>query len=198
MHRTTTHLEMVAKHDQKITAEEVGKKKLATKADKSKKPATTKQLKPKPVKEKSSKPAPAPKPKMSLESFQAQGQAHVGGVAIREPVAEATRPLLVRQTPATEEASTGPSVQPHDDTSANIVRDSPSPADAEIGADIDKTDSGGDIEILQIGKEQSKDVANLVNLEEKIAEIDENQDGSDPGKTPESRPPPDDDKMDED
>ncbi|GJU69715.1 hypothetical protein Tco_1255974 [Tanacetum coccineum] len=32
---------------------------------------------------------------MSLESFQAQSQAHVGGVAIREPVAEATRPLPV-------------------------------------------------------------------------------------------------------
>ncbi|GKG58188.1 hypothetical protein Tco_0589799, partial [Tanacetum coccineum] len=32
---------------------------------------------------------------ISLESFQAQGQAHVGGVAIQEPVAEATRPLLV-------------------------------------------------------------------------------------------------------
>nr|GFD24791.1 histone deacetylase 14 [Tanacetum cinerariifolium] len=32
---------------------------------------------------------------MSLESFQAQGQAHVGSVAIREPVAEATQPLPV-------------------------------------------------------------------------------------------------------
>nr|GEW49530.1 hypothetical protein [Tanacetum cinerariifolium] len=68
---------------------------------------------------------------MSLELFQAQGQAHVGGLAIRELVAEATRPLLVvedqfifqRQTPATEEASTGPSAQPQDDTSANIVRE---------------------------------------------------------------------------
>ncbi|GJT93380.1 hypothetical protein Tco_1082225 [Tanacetum coccineum] len=32
---------------------------------------------------------------MSLESFQAQGQAHVGDVAIQEPVAEATRPFSV-------------------------------------------------------------------------------------------------------
>nr|GEU62087.1 retrovirus-related Pol polyprotein from transposon TNT 1-94 [Tanacetum cinerariifolium] len=32
---------------------------------------------------------------MSLESFQAQSQAHVGGVAIPKPVAEATQPLLV-------------------------------------------------------------------------------------------------------
>ncbi|GJV99013.1 hypothetical protein Tco_1554265 [Tanacetum coccineum] len=164
------YLEMVAKHDQKIAAEKGGKKK----------PVTAKQLKPKSAKEKSSKPAPTPKPKvtkekpskpspakhpkrgegdeydveraiqMSLESFQAQSQAHVGGVAIREP----------RPTPATEEASMRPSTLPQDNASANIVRDSPSPADAKTGAGTDKTNN--------------------------------------PGKTPESQPPPDDDKMDED
>nr|GFB74779.1 hypothetical protein [Tanacetum cinerariifolium] len=37
---------------------------------------------------------------------------------------------------------------------------------AEIGADNGKTYSGGDIEILQIGKEQGDDVANMVNLKE--------------------------------
>ncbi|GJW18880.1 hypothetical protein Tco_0026316 [Tanacetum coccineum] len=171
---------------------------------------------------------------MSLESFHAQIQAHVSGVAIREPVAEATRPLPVvegkakaiateeqatqsllalhtpkrrsttdqfifhRRTPATEEASTGPSAQSQDDASANIVLESPSPADAETGADTDKTNSNGDTEILQIGEEQGDYVANLVNLKEKTDEIDEGQAGSDLGKTPESRPPPDDDKMDED
>ncbi|GJX60587.1 hypothetical protein Tco_0291977 [Tanacetum coccineum] len=88
----------------------------------------------------------------------------------------APAPKPKRWTPATEEASTGPSTQPQDNTSANIVRDSPSLADAKTGADTEKTDS----------------------REEKTAEIDEGQDGSDPGKTPESRPPPDDDKMDED
>ncbi|GKC44155.1 hypothetical protein Tco_1061877 [Tanacetum coccineum] len=202
---------MVAKHDQKTAVEEGGKKKLATKADKSKKPATAKQLKPKP---------------MSLESFQAQGQAHVSDVAIREPVSEATRPLPVvedkgkaiateeqaaqlllalhtpkrrsatdqfifqRRTSVTEEASTRPSTQPQDDASANIVPDSLSPADAETGADTDKTNSGGDTEILQIGEEQGEDVANMVDLEERTVEINEGQAGSDLGKTPESRPPP--------
>ncbi|GKF80895.1 hypothetical protein Tco_0239497, partial [Tanacetum coccineum] len=77
-----------------------------------------------------------------------------------------------RRTPATEEASTGPSTQPQDEASANIVRESPSPADAETGVDTDKTNSGGDTKILQIGEEQSDDVANLVNLEEKTVEID--------------------------
>ncbi|GKC68636.1 hypothetical protein Tco_1101234 [Tanacetum coccineum] len=171
---------------------------------------------------------------ISLESFQAQGQAHVGGVAIRKLVAEATRPLPVaegkgkaiatdkqaaqsllalhtpkrrstmdqfifqRQTPATKEASTGPFAQPHDDTSANIVCDTPSPADTKTGADTDKTNSGGDTEILQFGDEQGDDVIEVVNLEDKTTEIDEGQAGSDLGKTLESRPSPDDNKMDED
>ncbi|GKC89037.1 hypothetical protein Tco_1149686, partial [Tanacetum coccineum] len=106
--------------------------------------------------------------------------------------------IFQRRTPATEEASIGPSAQPQDDTSANIVRDSPSPADAKTGADTDKTNSGDDTEILQIGEEQGDDVANVVNLEEKIAEIDEGQAGSDLGKTSESRPPPEQVFMDED
>ncbi|GJX04016.1 hypothetical protein Tco_0189932 [Tanacetum coccineum] len=158
-------------HDQKTIAEEGGKKKSATKAGKSKKPATAKQLKPKPVKEKSSNPALAQKPK---------GQAHVGGVAIREPVVEATRPL------------------PVDDASANIVRDSPSPADAETGADTNKTNSGGDTKLLQIGEELCEDVANVVDQEEKTAKINKGQAGSDPDKTLESQPPPERVLMEED
>ncbi|GJY14339.1 retrovirus-related pol polyprotein from transposon TNT 1-94 [Tanacetum coccineum] len=91
--------------------------------------------------------------------------------------------IFQRQTPTTEEASTGPSTQPQDDTSVNIVRDSPSPTDAETGADTDKTNSKGDTEILQIGEEQGDDVANMVNLEEKTAKIDEGQAGPDPGES---------------
>ncbi|GKD23353.1 hypothetical protein Tco_1225056, partial [Tanacetum coccineum] len=96
--------------------------------------------------------------------------------------------IFQRRTLATKEASTGPSTQPEDDPSANIVCESPSPVNAETGADTEKTNSGGDTEILQIGEEQGDDVANVVNLEEKTAEIDEGQAGSDPGKTPESQP----------
>ncbi|GKB54620.1 hypothetical protein Tco_0905373 [Tanacetum coccineum] len=95
-----------------------------------------------------------------------------------------------RRIPVTEEASTGPSTQPKDDTSANIVRDTPSPTDAETGATTDKTNNKGDTEILNIGEKQGEDVADKVNLEEKTTEIDEGQAGSDRGKTPESRPPP--------
>nr|GEV27668.1 histone deacetylase 14 [Tanacetum cinerariifolium] len=134
---------------------------------------------------------------MSLESFQTQSQEHVKGVAIREPVAEATRLILMvegkgkaiateeqathsllalhtpkrrsttdqfvlqRRTPVTEEASTGPSAQAQDDTTINIIRDSPSPA-------------------------------------EKTDELDQGQARSDPGRTLESRPPPEQVVMDED
>ncbi|GKC40083.1 hypothetical protein Tco_1052467, partial [Tanacetum coccineum] len=59
------YLEMVAKHDQKITAKEGGKKKSASKADQSKKPATAKQ--PKPVSSKQSKSAPAKQPNLVKE-----------------------------------------------------------------------------------------------------------------------------------
>ncbi|GKF57519.1 hypothetical protein Tco_0171056, partial [Tanacetum coccineum] len=72
---------------------------------------------------------------MSLETFQAHGQAPVGGVAIHKPVAKATHQLFVRRTPTIIEESTRPSAQPQDDTSANIVRDTLSPVDAETGAD---------------------------------------------------------------
>ncbi|GJT39119.1 hypothetical protein Tco_0938984, partial [Tanacetum coccineum] len=135
---------------------------------------------------------------MSLESFQAQGHAHVGGVAIQEAVAEAIRPLHVVEGKATEEASNGPSAQPQDDTPANIVHDSSSPADAETRAESDKTNNGGDTKILHIAKELGEDVTNQVNLEENTTEHDQDQSGSDPGKSLESRPQPEQVHMDED
>nr|GEU37981.1 retrovirus-related Pol polyprotein from transposon TNT 1-94 [Tanacetum cinerariifolium] len=171
---------------------------------------------------------------MSLESFQAQSQAHVSGVAIREPVAEATQPLLVverkckaivteeqaahsllalrtpkrrstmdqfifqRRIPDIEASSTRPSTQDQDDTSANIVCDSPSPTDAKTCAEFEKTNSGGDTKILQIDEEQRKDVDEQVNLEENMDELDQGQARSDPGRTHESRPPPEQVVMDED
>ncbi|GKC60538.1 hypothetical protein Tco_1088136, partial [Tanacetum coccineum] len=106
-------------------------------------------------------------------------------LALHTPKRRSTTDQFIfhRRTPATKEASTRPSAQPQDDTSAIIVRDSPSSADAETGADTDMTNSRGDTEIMQIGEEQGNDVANIVNLEEKTVEIDEGQAGSDPAGT---------------
>ncbi|GJX42304.1 hypothetical protein Tco_0257294 [Tanacetum coccineum] len=137
---------------------------------------------------------------MSLESFQAQGQAHVGGVSIREPITEATRPLPMVEGKgkaiATEEQAAQSLLALH--TPKRRIRDSSSPADAKTGFDTDKTNSRGDTEILQIGEEQGEYVANVVDQEEKTAKINEGQAGSDPSKTPESRPPPERIIMEED
>nr|GEX16713.1 histone deacetylase 14 [Tanacetum cinerariifolium] len=199
---SNAYLEMVAKHDRKVVAEQGGKKKSAT----------AKQPKPKPANEKSSKPTPVPKPKatketpakpspvkpskmgegdefdveraiqMSLESFQAQSQAHVGGVAFREPISEAARPLPVAEGKgkaiATDEQAAQSLLALHmpkrrSTTDQFFV-------DAETGADTDKTNSGGDTEILQFDEEQGKDVDNQVNLKEKTNELDQGQAGSDP------------------
>nr|GEW00799.1 hypothetical protein [Tanacetum cinerariifolium] len=194
------YLEIGAKHDQKIASEEGGKKKSVSKFVQSKKPTTSKQPKlvsskqskhtlakqAKPVKEKST-------PVKIAAKGKTPGQAPVGGVAFREPASGITLKLPIvegkgkgiatneqvaqsllelqtpkktnttdqyifqRRIPVTEEAYTGPSAQPEDDTSANIVRE---------------------------------DVADKVDLEEKIAEIDKGQARSDLGKTPESQPRP--------
>ncbi|GKD31859.1 hypothetical protein Tco_1242637, partial [Tanacetum coccineum] len=85
-----------------------------------------------------------------------------------------------------------------DDTSANIIRDSPSPADAETGARSDKRSSGSDTEIVKITEELGEDVEKQENIKEKTMELDQDQAGSDPGETLESRPQPEQVHMKED
>ncbi|GJW97200.1 retrovirus-related pol polyprotein from transposon TNT 1-94 [Tanacetum coccineum] len=175
--RSASPFHLVEEDLRLVAAEKEGKKKSAS----------TKQPKPKHAIEKSIKPAPAPKPKvtkvkpskastakppkpkpakeksttatplqkvskgkvakvynMSLESFQAQGHAHVGGVAIQEPIAEAIRPLPVVE---------------------------------------------GKGKAIMLKQE---------NVKEKIVELDQDQAGSDPGETLESRPQPEQVHMEED
>ncbi|GKE36841.1 hypothetical protein Tco_1460246, partial [Tanacetum coccineum] len=223
----SAYLEMVANHDRKIAAERGEKKKPATAKQPKPKPAKEKSSKPAPAtkpkvtKEKPSKPSlqlivedeptqpePEPEPKHQGEgeeydverAIHMNEQAAQSLLALPTPKRRSTTDQFIfhRRTPATEEASIGPSTQPHDDTSTNIVHESPSPADAKTGANTDKTNSRGDTEILQIGEEEGNDVANVVSLEEKTDEIDEGHAGSDPGKTSESRPPPEQVFMDED
>ncbi|GJU02300.1 hypothetical protein Tco_1112638 [Tanacetum coccineum] len=81
--------------------------------------------------------------------------------------------IFQRRTSATEEASIGPFTQPYDDTSANIVRDSPSSADAETGDGSDKINSRDDIKILQINEELEEYVEKQVDLEEKTIKLDQ-------------------------
>ncbi|GJZ85323.1 retrovirus-related pol polyprotein from transposon TNT 1-94 [Tanacetum coccineum] len=101
--------------------------------------------------------------------------------------------IFQRRTPVTQDVSTRPSTQPEDDTSANVVQDTSSPIDStndvDTAADMEQSNSKNDTEILNIVKEQGEEVLNTVALEERTVEFDEGQVGSDPGKTPESRPP---------
>nr|GEU40649.1 hypothetical protein [Tanacetum cinerariifolium] len=98
--------------------------------------------------------------------------------------------IFQRQTRVTEEASTGPSTQLQDDASANIVHDTPSSADAETGADTDITTSTANTKVLYAEDVLGEEISYTMVLKEKIAELNEDQVGSDPGETPESRPPP--------
>ncbi|GKA42627.1 hypothetical protein Tco_0735287 [Tanacetum coccineum] len=146
------YLEMVAR---KPITKRDKQKKTASEADKPKKHTPVK--KPAPISlqlvdEPDEEPQPAPEPQieddeynlqrgiqMSLESFQVP----VGGVAIHEPTSSVTRSLPIIEGKGKgiatdeQEASTGPSAQPEDDMSANIVRDTPSPPDAETGVEAE-------------------------------------------------------------
>nr|GEY63770.1 E-beta-farnesene synthase [Tanacetum cinerariifolium] len=124
-----TCMEMVAKHDHKIDVEEGGKKKSAAKSDQSKKPATAKQ--PKPVSSKQSKPAPAKQLK---------------------PKKEKSTPKL----PIVEGKGKGIAIDEH---VAQLLLELQTPKKTKIGAENDKMNSERDIEILNIGEEQGKDVA---------------------------------------
>ncbi|GJY77881.1 hypothetical protein Tco_0483682 [Tanacetum coccineum] len=122
---------------------------------------------------------------MSLELFQAHGQALVGGVDFRETVASG----ITKKLPIVE--GKGKGIATDEQVAQSLLElQTPKKTNAETGAETDKTNSEGDTEILNIVEEQGEDVANPMNLEEKTGEVDEDQAGSDPGKTLESRPPP--------
>nr|GEW35021.1 histone deacetylase 14 [Tanacetum cinerariifolium] len=133
---------------------------------------------------------------MSLESLQAL----IGGVVVHEPDLGFIRklPKVEGKGKVTQDASTVPSTQPQDDTSMNVAHDTLSPADstndAETAADMEQSNSKSDTKILNVVEEQGEEVSNMVTLEERTVEFDEGQDGSDPGKTPESRPLPEEDQ----
>ncbi|GJX52485.1 hypothetical protein Tco_0280854 [Tanacetum coccineum] len=183
------YLEIVAR---KPTAKEGGQKKTAFEAEKPKKPTPVKKPEPakqtKPVKEKSTKPAPSMKTR--------KGKVSQSLLELQKPKGKSTTDQYIfqRRIPVTKKASTRPSTQLKDDTSANIVHETPSPPDAETGVEAEMSNSKGDTEILNVGEEKGEDVSNTMALEERTVELDEGQARSDPGNTLESQPPPDEDQ----
>nr|GEZ62378.1 hypothetical protein [Tanacetum cinerariifolium] len=83
--------------------------------------------------------------------------------------------IFPRRTPATRDASTRPSAQPHHDTSTNVVCDTSSLVDstndADTVADMELSTSKVDIEILNVDEEHGEEVSHTVALEERIVEV---------------------------
>ncbi|GJQ95084.1 integrase, catalytic region, zinc finger, CCHC-type containing protein [Tanacetum coccineum] len=118
-------------------------------------------------------------------SFLPQGQAHVGGVAIRDPVSETIPKLpevvgkvLRDQTP--HDSTTGPSSQPKDDTSEKVVHKSSSTTDSE------RTESGTEAAAPKGDKEQGEVASSTMTSGVGISIRTEDQAGSDPGKAHEA------------
>ncbi|GJY26141.1 retrovirus-related pol polyprotein from transposon TNT 1-94 [Tanacetum coccineum] len=147
------------------------------------------------VDEEDEEPQPALEPQIEDDEYNLQRGCAIT-LELQQPKKKSTTDQYIfqRQTPVTKEASIGPSTQLQDDTSTNLVHDTLSPADAEIRADTENSNSEGYIEIVNVDEERGEKVSNTVALEERIVELDERQDGSDPGNTLESRPPLDEDQ----
>nr|GFB36119.1 histone deacetylase 14 [Tanacetum cinerariifolium] len=160
------YLEMVAKHDHNIAAEEGGKKKLASKSDQSKKLATAKQ--PKPVSSNQSKPVPAKQPKHVKEKSTKPSLVKKAGKGKVRKVRKGKSSLQL----VDEEEQAQPEPEPQGKGKGIVT-------DEQVAKSL-----------LELQKPKKTNVANKVDLEEKTAKIDQGQAGSDPGKTPESRPPP--------
>nr|GEW24455.1 copia protein [Tanacetum cinerariifolium] len=88
--------------------------------------------------------------------------------------------IFHRRTPATQDSSIGPSAQSHDDTSTNMVCDTPSHADAKTGADTEKSTSKADTEIFNDNEEHGEEVSHTMDLEERFVELNKGHAESDP------------------
>ncbi|GJV64374.1 retrovirus-related pol polyprotein from transposon TNT 1-94 [Tanacetum coccineum] len=143
------YLDMVAR---KPTAKRDEQKKTASVANKPKSLHLSLQLVDEPDKE----PQPAPEPQ--IEDDECHLKPTSSG---RKRESHCNRRTSCTITPRTTSAKEEKHHRP-------ILCDTPSPTNAKIGADMDKTNSEGDTEILNIAKEQGEDVTNKVDLEEKV------------------------------
>nr|GEX06770.1 hypothetical protein [Tanacetum cinerariifolium] len=71
--------------------------------------------------------------------------------------------IFQRRILETHEEPTGPFSLPQDDTSTNVVCNTPSPTNTETGADTKKSNSEGDTQILNVDEERGK-----ANVESKV------------------------------
>nr|GEU37173.1 monodehydroascorbate reductase [Tanacetum cinerariifolium] len=143
------YLEMVAKHDLKMSAEKEGNKKTASK-ERPSKASADKPPKPKPAKEKSTKttlPQPTDKGKV-VKVRKGKSPFQLVNEHDEEPAHSEPEPKLVHQGEGDED-------------------------------DMELTNSGDETEILHIDEDQGKGVDDQVNLDEKTDELDQGHAGSD-------------------
>ncbi|GJS95026.1 retrovirus-related pol polyprotein from transposon TNT 1-94 [Tanacetum coccineum] len=83
--------------------------------------------------------------------------------------------IFQRWIPATLDVTTRPSTQPKNDTSANMVCESPSLADAKTDSAMELSVSEADTELLSVGEDlpQGEEVSKTVTLEERTVDVDE-------------------------
>ncbi|GJX26472.1 hypothetical protein Tco_0232768 [Tanacetum coccineum] len=155
--------------------------------------------------------------KMSLDSLQGEGEVEGKGkaIVIEEQAAHSLLDLhkskkknttdqfiIQRCDPATHDATTESSSQPQDDTSEKEIQEKSAPSDSTSDAskdtDSERTHSGKGIEAPKDDKEKGEESSTKVMSEEKTADLNEYQAGSDPGKSFKSQPPPEHEKKDED
>ncbi|GKD44976.1 hypothetical protein Tco_1269621 [Tanacetum coccineum] len=141
---------------------------------------------------------------MSLESLHEQGQgrqAPIGGVAIRETdpglirkllKVEGNRKGIVTEEQAAQSLLNLQKPKKKSITDQYIFQNSTNDADNVV--DMELSTSKSDTKILNVDKEHGEEVSHIVALEERTVKLDEGQVGSDPGKTPESRPLPEEDQ----
>nr|GEU89987.1 hypothetical protein [Tanacetum cinerariifolium] len=132
-----------------------------------------------PAKEKLSKPTPTPKPKVTLE---------------KQSMSSPAKHSKVGKVLKTRKGKSSIQLIDEDEPTQPLPEPEPEHQGKRDEHDVD----GCDTKILQFGEEQGEDVDDQVNLEDKTPKLDQGQAGSDPSKTPESRPPPEREFMDED
>nr|GEX71778.1 reverse transcriptase domain-containing protein [Tanacetum cinerariifolium] len=176
------YMEMIAR---KPTTKRDEQKKTASKADKPKNPTPVKKRAPakqtKPVKEKSTKLTPLKKVDKGKVKKVQKGKSYLQLVDEEQVHPEPDMKNMI--------SNEGKDIATDEQTALSLL-DLYKPKKKKTSADTDKTNSEGDTKILNVSKEQGKDVSNKVDLEENTAELDEGQAGSDLGKTLVSRPPP--------
>ncbi|GJR72068.1 retrovirus-related pol polyprotein from transposon TNT 1-94 [Tanacetum coccineum] len=206
-------------HDQKVTAKKEGKKKSTSTKQSKPKPTIEKTSKPAPApkpevtKEKPSKPTTAkpPNPKPVKEKSTKATPLQKAGKGKVKKIRNVKSSFQLVDEPDEEPAHFEPEPEHQGEGEEfdmeRIIQMSLESfqtqsqahvGDAETGAGSNKTNNGGDTEILQITEELGEDVEKQVDLEEKTAELDQDQAGSDPGETHESRPSPEQVLIDED